>query len=100
MPRINAEIYQCDSCDEKFFEPEDVLIVEKPITDGADGVVMIEGMFCPKCFLTEVFVARDILDDIIEISERVQDEQAANEREDGEEEEDKMPWDEKGEGDE
>ena len=92
MPKIKTEIYQCDGCEERFFEPHEVLRFEDPIEDGDNSQVLEDGMYCPACFIEKVFVDRDLLDDIIEISERVQDEMAQKDEKE-ETKEEKMPWD-------
>ncbi len=94
MSKVKAEIYQCDCCDEKFFEREDVFVLEGELTDGDGEVVLQSSMLCHRCFLEKTFVAIDSLDPIIELSESVQDAMHATEDDEAEGENNDYDFDE------
>lgn len=88
MGKTKETIYQCDKCKEKFFDSEEVFVVDGSLEDGEGELIAKDSMLCPSCLIELAFVDRDILDPIIDISESVQDAIAVKEELDDEDDDD------------
>ena len=86
MGKKNSVVYECDNeeCGALFLEADHVFVTHS-INNGDGTPIVEEAMLCSNCLLKFLFVDRDILDPIIDLSESLQDEIAAKqEKEDKE----------------
>ena len=83
MARQKGVIYQCDNpnCGNKFFDKDEVFNINGAIQDGDEREIIGEGMLCHDCLLKFLYVDRDKIDHIIELSNELEDEMASKEKE-------------------
>ncbi len=83
MGRVEGVVYECDNpnCNAKFFDKDEVFLINGCINNGDADEMIGSSMLCHDCLLQFLYVDRDKINHIIELSNELEDEMASKEKE-------------------